>query len=71
MRYHSFEVAEAEETLPVTAVASDDGAIMSVEWPEEYLFGVQYHPESIGSPYGRQTLRNFVNRGSNHVIFID
>lgn len=60
MRYHSLVIDPA--TLPhALAVTSrtTDGVIMSVahrEWP---LFGVQFHPESIGTPQGKRLLGNF------------
>lgn len=59
-RYHSLAVVE--ETLPdsltVTARA-DDGEVMAVQHPENALFGVQFHPESILTPQGAKILENF------------
>lgn len=61
MRYHSLTLDEA--TLPgclrVTARA-DDGEIMAVAHRELPIFGVQFHPESIGTPDGPALLRNFL-----------
>ena len=61
MRYHS--LCAERESLPgcleITA-DTDDGVIMGVRhrrWPLE---GVQFHPESIGTPYGAKLLENFV-----------
>lgn len=61
MRYHSL-IADAD-TLPqdlrVTA-RTDGGLIMAVahtSWP---LVGVQFHPESIGTPEGRHLMSNFL-----------
>jgi anthranilate synthase component 2 len=48
----------------VTARSLDDGLVMAVEhvtWP---LRGVQFHPESVGTPEGRALLRNFLGLGS-------
>lgn len=59
-RYHS--LAAVEETLPeVLKITSrtKDGEIMSVEHREYPVYGVQYHPESILTPQGRQILENF------------
>ncbi len=60
-RYHSLAVAE--ETLPpclkVTARTADGGEVMAVRHTEYPIFGVQFHPESIMTPDGRQMLRNF------------
>lgn len=60
-RYHS--LAADPDTMPdclkVTAV-TDDGEIMAVQHREYPIFGVQFHPESIMTPNGRQMLRNFI-----------
>ncbi len=62
MRYHSLAVDEATlpESLVVTARAEDDGVMMALRhrsWP---LMGVQFHPESIGTPDGLAMLKNFL-----------
>lgn len=61
-RYHS--LAAKAETMPdcleIAAVTSD-GEIMAVKHKEYPIFGVQFHPESIMTPYGRQMLANFIN----------
>ena len=60
-RYHS--LAAKSETMPdclkITAIA-DDGEIMAVEHKEFPIYGVQFHPESIMTPTGRQILENFI-----------
>ncbi len=60
-RYHSLAVDEA--TLPsclqVTA-RSEDGEVMSVAHACDPVFGVQFHPESILTPNGKQMLENFM-----------
>lgn len=60
-RYHS--LAAVEETLPaelaVTARA-DDGEIMAVMHRQYPVFGVQFHPESILTPDGKQILNNYI-----------
>ena len=61
-RYHSLAVRE--ETLPpvLRAVArADDGEVMAVQHTELPVFGVQFHPESILTPCGKQMLQNFLN----------
>lgn len=61
MRYHSL-VAE-QETLPpvlrVTATTSD-GLVMAVEHVSLPVWGVQFHPESIGTPDGEAMLARFL-----------
>lgn len=61
MRYHSLlaDPATLPACLQVTAT-TDDGLIMGLahrEWP---MWGVQFHPESIGTPVGPTLLRNFL-----------
>ncbi|MBQ8515644.1 MAG: aminodeoxychorismate/anthranilate synthase component II [Ruminococcus sp.] len=66
-RYHS--LAAAPDTIPdcliVTAV-TEDGEVMAVQHREYPIYGVQFHPESILTPDGRQMLRNFIEGGYDH-----
>ncbi len=61
-RYHS--LAADEKTLPdclkITAVTAD-GEVMAVEHKDHRVYGIQFHPESIMTPMGKQMLRNFLN----------
>jgi anthranilate synthase/aminodeoxychorismate synthase-like glutamine amidotransferase len=61
MRYHSLVLDEASlpSELRVTA-RTPDGVVMAVQHERWPLFGVQFHPESIGTPRGLDLLRNFV-----------
>ncbi|MCR5087110.1 MAG: aminodeoxychorismate/anthranilate synthase component II [Lachnospiraceae bacterium] len=62
-RYHSL-AADAEtlpEELEITAV-TPDGEVMGVAHREYPIYGVQFHPESILTPNGKQMLRNFLAR---------
>jgi len=60
-RYHSLVVSpdELPEELEVTAW-SDDGLVMAMRHREHPVEGVQFHPESIGTPLGRRLLTNFL-----------
>jgi anthranilate synthase/aminodeoxychorismate synthase-like glutamine amidotransferase len=59
-RYHSLIVQEpVPDCLKVTAFTSE-GEIMAVEHKTAPLVGVQFHPESILTEYGKEILRNFV-----------
>ena len=62
-RYHSLaaDASAIPEELRVTAVA-DDGGVMAVQHREYPIFGVQFHPESIMTPDGRQMLKNFIKK---------
>ena len=61
-RYHSLaaDVDTIPECLKVTAV-TEDGEIMAVCHTEYPIYGVQFHPESIMTPYGKHILENFIN----------
>jgi len=60
VRYHSWVVAEPlPECLEVTARAAD-GAVMGLAHRARPIWGVQFHPESIGTPVGAAIVRNFV-----------
>ncbi len=61
MRYHSLAIDSPPETLEVTAVSLDDGEIMGVRHVEHPVHGVQFHPESIGTPHGLRILKNFLD----------
>jgi anthranilate synthase/aminodeoxychorismate synthase-like glutamine amidotransferase len=62
MRYHSLVVDEKTlpERLQVTARDTGTSLVMAVQHKDIPLFGVQFHPESIGTPEGATILRNFV-----------
>ncbi len=61
VRYHSLIVeAPLPDCLKIIA-ETQDGLIMGVRHLVRPLFGIQYHPESICSEYGRQLLVNFLN----------
>ncbi len=64
MRYHSMviEPNSFDPLLKVTAATDDaEQHIMAFEKPDEKLFGVQFHPESIGTKDGMKILENFIN----------
>lgn len=60
-RYHSLvaEPASLPACLQVTA-RSSDGEIMAVQHKEYPVFGLQFHPESVLTKYGKRILRSFL-----------
>jgi anthranilate synthase component 2 len=61
-RYHSLVIARngLPDVLEVTAW-SDDDLIMAMRHREYAVEGVQFHPESIGTPSGQAVLRTFLD----------
>lgn len=60
-RYHS--LAASEDTIPTdlkVVAKTDDGEVMAVEHRHYPIYGVQFHPESIMTEYGKEMLRNFI-----------
>lgn len=58
VRYHSLVVENVPDSLMVTAT-SDDSFVMGLQHREHPIFGVQFHPESIGTNFGKDILANF------------
>jgi anthranilate synthase component 2 len=61
-RYHSLVVdpATLPAVLEVTA-ETEDGVIMALRHRELAVEGVQFHPESVLTPSGKQLLTNFLD----------
>jgi anthranilate synthase component 2 len=67
IRYHSLVIDEKSlpAELKVTARSNDDGEIMAIQHTKLPIFGVQFHPESIGfnenyRRWGMKILENFL-----------
>ncbi|MCP3738953.1 anthranilate synthase component II [Rossellomorea sp. BNER] len=62
MRYHSLVIERP--TLPpyfeTTAISMDDGEIMAIKHSCYPLYGLQFHPESIGTHSGKTILKQFL-----------
>ncbi|MBI3379914.1 aminodeoxychorismate/anthranilate synthase component II [Candidatus Gottesmanbacteria bacterium] len=63
MRYHSLigEKVSLPDSLEIIAISADDKAIMGVAHKKFPIFGVQFHPESIGTEEGKKILTNFLS----------
>jgi anthranilate synthase component 2 len=63
-RYHSWVVSN--EGLPaqleVTAIDEQDGSIMALRHKTYDVRGVQFHPESVLTEYGKQMMGNWLNK---------
>jgi len=61
-RYHSWVVSNnLPETLHVTAIDEADNSIMALSHKEYDVRGVQFHPESILTEYGKEMMGNWLN----------
>lgn len=60
MRYHSIVIDQLPEDFEVLARTIDDGEIMAIQHRDLLIYGLQYHPESIGTPDGMKTIENFI-----------
>jgi anthranilate synthase component 2 len=62
MRYHSL-VADPSGIPPSLVVTAwcKDGTVMAVRHRHHPIFGVQFHPESIGTPSGRSLVAAFLD----------
>lgn len=65
-RYHS--LAAVRQTLPDTlriTAEAENGEVMAVEHRAYPVFGVQFHPESVMTPDGKQMIKNFLAIGGS------
>src|SRR5213595_1456965 len=66
MRYHSLvvEPQSLPPSLVITAMSADrpgeEVEIMAMKHREHAIYGVQFHPESIGTEHGKRLLENFL-----------
>lgn len=64
MRYHSLVIrgSSVPRDLKVTATAIDDATeIHALQHLSRPVYGVQFHPESIGTAAGKRMLQNFLS----------
>lgn len=59
MRYHSLHVEDLPQCLRATAFSSDK-VVMALEHVSLPIYGIQFHPESFFSDYGKKIIENFV-----------
>jgi anthranilate synthase component 2 len=60
-RYHSLSCIDETrpECMEITA-RTTDGLIMGIKHQKKPIFGLQFHPESVGTTNGNKILKNFL-----------
>ncbi|MCP4458212.1 MAG: aminodeoxychorismate/anthranilate synthase component II [Cytophagales bacterium] len=60
-RYHSWVIKDENLTKDLLVTSRDDsGIIMSIRHKRYDVRGVQFHPESIMTEYGKQLIKNWI-----------
>lgn len=64
MRYHSLIIDPhtLPEELEVIATSQGDREIMAIKHREFPVFGLQFHPESIGTEFGTRMIQSFLKQ---------
>ncbi|NPA70873.1 MAG: aminodeoxychorismate/anthranilate synthase component II [Crenarchaeota archaeon] len=68
MRYHSLVIDQVPPGFKLTAISLDDGEIMAIENDDLQIYGIQFHPESIGTDYGPKILKNFLDLAGDFIL---
>ena len=63
MRYHSLsaDCDHMPDCLKVTAETKKEGLVMAIQHSIFPIYGIQFHPESIGTEVGKTILKSFLN----------
>jgi anthranilate synthase component 2 len=68
MRYHSLILEDLAGT-PLTCIAqTDNGEIMAFAHDQLPIIGLQFHPESVLTPYGKEMLGNWAKSCTDVLI---
>jgi anthranilate synthase/aminodeoxychorismate synthase-like glutamine amidotransferase len=62
-RYHSLAATAVPDVFEISATSAD-GEVMAVRHRELPIDGVQFHPESVLTPHGKDIARNFLEGAS-------
>lgn len=62
MRYHSHVIDKDSlpDCLEAEGFAADDGELMAIKHKKYPVFGLQFHPESVGTQFGKEILEKFI-----------
>lgn len=59
--YHSWAVQEPLPNGFIAVAKSESGVVMAMEHNDLPIYGVQFHPESVLTPRGRDILKQFMD----------
>lgn len=64
MRYHSLIIKPStlHEDLEIIATSKDDHEIMAIQHKTYPVYGLQFHPESIGTETGSKMIESFLEK---------
>jgi anthranilate synthase component 2 len=62
MRYHSLVVNKKSKPncLDIIATSKDDLEIMAIKHKRYPIYGIQFHPESFATEFGKEIIKNFL-----------
>ncbi len=61
-RYHSLEISEQKLPKNIEILAlSANNVIMAIKIKNKPIYGIQFHPESYATEYGKTIFKNFIN----------
>jgi para-aminobenzoate synthetase len=66
VRYHSLAVTGPIGPDGRVTAWTDDGVVMGIEHRHRPMWGVQFHPESVSTEYGRVLIENFYALARHH-----
>lgn len=62
-RYHSWVITDIHQAPDIESIASDSAKeIMALQHKTLPVYGVQFHPESVLTPQGKQIIKNFLEQ---------
>lgn len=62
-RYHSWVVSKEDlpDCMEITAEDTEEGQIMGLRHKEYNVRGIQFHPESVLTPQGKEIIKNWLS----------